>query len=205
LLHFDRRCVHYRALHRSRDSSSAGSCAITVGGDQVRLRLPPKAAPAEGLPRGGDASMHQSREAHHPARPLHSPEGGQTRTNTVPERWRDKQPGARGDQPMAPPAPRRWRRETRRPRINRGSAPLGAAAPLREASPRVYRRQFRCSGCHRLIHPNSLALLDAPSPAEMEPEVGFEPTTFRLRVGPKPSNWTRPEPSGLLRCGTDFI
>jgi hypothetical protein len=39
----------------------------------------------------------------------------------------------------------------------------------------------------------------------MEPEVGFEPTTFRLRVGPKPSNWTRPEPSWLLRSGTDFI
>jgi hypothetical protein len=36
-----------------------------------------------------------------------------------------------------------------------------------------------------------------------EPGVGFEPTTFRLRVGPKPSNWTRPAPSWLLRCGTD--
>jgi hypothetical protein len=31
-----------------------------------------------------------------------------------------------------------------------------------------------------------------------------EPTTFRLRVGPKPSNWTRPGPSWLLRCGTEF-
>jgi hypothetical protein len=39
----------------------------------------------------------------------------------------------------------------------------------------------------------------------MEPEVGFEPTTFRLRVGPKPSNWTRPGPSWLLRYGTDSI
>jgi hypothetical protein len=39
----------------------------------------------------------------------------------------------------------------------------------------------------------------------MEPEEGFEPSTFRLRVGPKPSNWTRPGPSWLLRCGGDFI
>jgi hypothetical protein len=36
-------------------------------------------------------------------------------------------------------------------------------------------------------------------------EVGFEPTTFRLRVGPKSSNWTRPDPSRLLRSGTDSI
>src|SRR5829696_9381360 len=34
---------------------------------------------------------------------------------------------------------------------------------------------------------------------------GFEPSTFRLRVGPKSSNWTRPGPSWLLRSGTDFI
>jgi NAD dependent epimerase/dehydratase family len=39
----------------------------------------------------------------------------------------------------------------------------------------------------------------------MEPEVGFEPTTFRLRVGPKSSNWTRPGPSWLLTCGSDSI
>jgi hypothetical protein len=38
-----------------------------------------------------------------------------------------------------------------------------------------------------------------------EPEVGFEPTTFRLRVGPNPSNWTRPDPSWLLRSGADSI
>jgi hypothetical protein len=49
-----------------------------VGSNQVRLRLPPKAAPAEGRPKGADAPMNQSREAHHPARPLHSPEGGQS-------------------------------------------------------------------------------------------------------------------------------
>jgi hypothetical protein len=29
-----------------------------------------------------------------------------------------------------------------------------------------------------------LVLLDRPSPAETEPEEGFEPATFRLRVGP---------------------
>jgi hypothetical protein len=28
-------------------------------------------------------------------------------------------------------------------------------------SPKVYGRQFRCSGCHRLIRPNALALLDS--------------------------------------------
>jgi hypothetical protein len=37
--------------------------------------MPPKAAPAEGRPKGADAPMNQSREAHHSARPLHSPEG----------------------------------------------------------------------------------------------------------------------------------
>jgi hypothetical protein len=49
--------------------------------------------------------------------------------------------------------------------------------------PKVYGRQFRCSGCHRLIRPNALALLDSLLPAQMEPEEGFEPSTFRLRVG----------------------
>jgi hypothetical protein len=39
----------------------------------------------------------------------------------------------------------------------------------------------------------------------VEPEVGFEPTTFRLRVGPYPSAWTRPGPSWLLRCAGDSI
>jgi hypothetical protein len=34
--------------------------------------------------------------------------------------------------------------------------------------------------------------------------VGF-PATFRLRVGPNPSNWTRPGPTWLLRGGTDSI
>lgn len=67
------------------------------------------------------------------------------------------------------------------------------------------RDQLRCSGCHRLIQPNVLVLLNSPSVGQMEPEEGFEPSTFRLRVGPKSFNWTRPGPSRLLRCGTDFI
>src|SRR4029453_15880194 len=33
------------------------------------------------------------------------------------------------------------------------------------------------SGCHRLIHPSVLVLLDSLSPTQMEPKVGFEPTT----------------------------
>jgi hypothetical protein len=52
------------------------SCQTTLGGNQVGVRLPPQAAPTVGRPEGVDAPMHQSREAHHPARPLHSPEGG---------------------------------------------------------------------------------------------------------------------------------
>ena len=32
----------------------------------------------------------------------------------------------------------------------------------------------------------------------MEPEVGFEPTTFRLRVGCSASAWMAPDGSGLL-------
>jgi hypothetical protein len=53
-----------------------------MGGRQGRLRLPPQAAQAEGLPEGADAPMNQSREAHRSARPLHSPKGGQTSSNT---------------------------------------------------------------------------------------------------------------------------
>src|SRR5215211_5454008 len=33
--------------------------------------------------------------------------------------------------------------------------------------------------------------------ALLEPEEGFEPSTFRLRVGPKPFNWTQLGPSWL--------
>lgn len=49
--------------------------ATTVDSNQVRLRLPPQAARTVGPPNGADAPMNQWREAHHPARPLHSPEG----------------------------------------------------------------------------------------------------------------------------------
>jgi hypothetical protein len=52
-----------------------GQPSLTLGGNQVRHEMPPKAAPAEGRPKGADAPMHQSREAHHPARPLHPPSG----------------------------------------------------------------------------------------------------------------------------------
>jgi hypothetical protein len=41
------------------------------------LKLPPKAAQAEGLPKGAAAPIDQSREAHRSARPHHSPRGGQ--------------------------------------------------------------------------------------------------------------------------------
>jgi hypothetical protein len=37
------------------------------------------------------------------------------------------------------------------------------------------------------------------------PTATLEPSTFRLRVGPKSSNWIRPGPFWLLRYGTDFI
>jgi hypothetical protein len=48
---------------------------VTLRGSHGRLSLPPQVAPAEGLPEGVDAPLNQSREAHHPARSLHSPEG----------------------------------------------------------------------------------------------------------------------------------
>ena len=35
----------------------------------------------------------------------------------------------------------------------------------------------------------------------VEPEVGFEPTTFRLRVGCSASIWTAPDGSSLLTLG----
>jgi hypothetical protein len=37
----------------------------------------------------------------------------------------------------------------------------------------------------------------------LEPEEGFEPSTLRLRVGPKSFHWTGPDPSWLRRSGTD--
>ena len=75
----------------------------------------------------------------------------------------------------------------------------GRISPPREASPKVYGRQFRCSGCHRLIHPNLLVLLSSRLPVEMEPEEGFEPSTFRLRVEEPWSSRCQPGRSWLLR------
>jgi hypothetical protein len=51
------------------------SGGTTLSGNEIRLRLPPQAARTVGPPEGADAPLHQSLEAHHPARPLHSPEG----------------------------------------------------------------------------------------------------------------------------------
>jgi hypothetical protein len=56
-------------------SSIALLLKITLSSHPGWLGLPPKAAPAKGRPNGADAPMHQSREAHHPARPHHSPRG----------------------------------------------------------------------------------------------------------------------------------
>jgi hypothetical protein len=52
-----------------------GRPSLTLGGNQVRHEMPPKAAPAEGRLKGADAPMHQSRETHLAAWPLHSPRG----------------------------------------------------------------------------------------------------------------------------------
>src|SRR5829696_6689773 len=53
-------------------------------------------------------------------------------------------------------------------------------------------------GCRRRFHPSLLALLNSLLPAQMEPEVGFEPTTFRLRVEEPSSSGYLPDPSWLL-------
>ena len=95
--------------------------------------------------------------------------------------------------PGAPPA-RRHAKNAAAP-IDQSREAHRSARPLhapRGGSRKMHRRQFRFSGCHRLIHPNVLVLLDALSPAEMEPEVGFEPTTFRLRVEKHPSSRCQP-------------
>jgi hypothetical protein len=52
-----------------------GACRTTASGNHVRLEMPPQAARTVGPPEGADAPLNQSREAHHAARPLHSPEG----------------------------------------------------------------------------------------------------------------------------------
>jgi hypothetical protein len=54
-----------------------------------------------------------------------------------------------------------------------------AAAPLvRGDHFNICGRQVRCSGCHRLVHPKMLGLLDSFLAAEMEPKEGFEPSAF---------------------------
>jgi hypothetical protein len=78
------------------------------------------------------------------------------------------------------------------------SAPWGMAAPLREAGPKLDRDQLRCSCCHRLIRLNVLVLLDSLLLGQIEPEEGFEPSTFRLRVGCSASIWMAPDGSSLL-------
>ena len=95
----------------------------------------------------------------------------------------------------------RWPTEAARTAVQ----DCGRLSPRGEASPKVYGRQFRCSGCHPLIHPELLVLLDGVLPAETEPEEGFEPSTFRLRVEAHPSSRCQPGRFWLLRCGTDFI
>jgi hypothetical protein len=51
---------------------------ITVGGEKVGIGLPPQAARTAGPPRTRPGRLNQSREAHLAARPLPSPEGGQS-------------------------------------------------------------------------------------------------------------------------------
>ena len=86
-----------------------------------------------------------------------------------------------------------------------------SSAHLRERSGR---RPLGWRACGALIQPKGMTdschcpvtiRRNTLRPAVLEPEEGFEPSTFRLRVGPKSSNWTRPGPSWLLRCGTDSI
>src|SRR5215204_7574961 len=60
-------------------------------------------------------------------------------------------------------------------------------------------------GCHRRFHPSLLALLNSLLPAQMEPEVGFEPTTFRLRVGCFASAWSAPDGSSLLTLDASSV
>jgi hypothetical protein len=80
--------------HRHHSWIRRRACSITDGGYQDSHEMPPKAARTKGPPKGGDAPMHQSREAHHPARPLHSPEGPHAgrRFRTRHQRWHSRQP-----------------------------------------------------------------------------------------------------------------
>jgi hypothetical protein len=71
----ERRHPSTRRWVRGRVEATALLIGTTLRGNQVRLRLPPEAAAAQGRPKGAAAPMNQSREAHRSARPHHSPEG----------------------------------------------------------------------------------------------------------------------------------
>jgi hypothetical protein len=60
------------------DPEDSEPLGTTLSSSQGRLRLPPEAVRAEGPPEGAAVPLNQSREAHHSARPHHSPEGGQS-------------------------------------------------------------------------------------------------------------------------------
>jgi len=57
----------------------------TLSGNQDRLEIAAKAERTERSVKIADAPMNQSREAHHPARPLHSPEGPCTHGRSEPD------------------------------------------------------------------------------------------------------------------------
>jgi hypothetical protein len=65
---------------RTRALASRQLRCATLGGNQVRLGLPPEAARTVGPPRNAAAPMDQFCETHHSARPLQSPEGTISRT-----------------------------------------------------------------------------------------------------------------------------
>src|SRR5215218_6948960 len=46
---------------------------------------------------------------------------------------------------------------------------------------------------------------EMPLTCDLEPEVGFEPTTFRLRDGCSASTWTAPDGSGLLTLDASSV
>jgi hypothetical protein len=59
-------------------SCAASGCWHHAQWQPGQGEMPPQAARAEGTPKNADAPMNQSREAHHPARPHHSPRGAMT-------------------------------------------------------------------------------------------------------------------------------
>ena len=70
-------------------------------------------------------------------------------------------------------------------------APFQGRFSVKGGSTRQARR-----GEKRPIHPLTCGL---------EPEVGFEPTTFRLRAGCSASTWTAPDGSGLLTLAASSV